>query len=155
MSRTNETKHIEWHEKCKCICTWDEIICNSKQRWNEDKRRCECKELIDKGACDKGFIWNPSKCKCECDKSCDIGKYLDYSNCKCRKKLVDPLIEECTGNIDETKINNENKNENENKHSFFVMYIVLFSIIFAVNIGIGIYIVYRKYVNCNKYDLPY
>ena len=22
---------------------------------------------------------------CECDKSCDIGEYLDYSNCKCKK----------------------------------------------------------------------
>ena len=46
MSRTNE---IEWHENCKCICRLDKIICNSKQRWNEDKCRCECKELIDKG----------------------------------------------------------------------------------------------------------
>ena len=38
----------------------------------------ECKELIDKGVCDKGFTWNPSNCECECDKSCDVGKYLDY-----------------------------------------------------------------------------
>ena len=28
----------------------------------------------------------------ECDKSCDKGKYLDYKNCKCKKKLVDKLI---------------------------------------------------------------
>ena len=56
MSRTNETRHIKWHETCKCICRLDKIICNSKQRWNEDKCRCECKELIDKGVCDKGFI---------------------------------------------------------------------------------------------------
>ena len=47
----------------------------------------------------KGFIFNPSNCDCECDKSCGIREYLDYSNCKCRKKLVDPLIEECTKNI--------------------------------------------------------
>ena len=53
----------------------------------------ECKELIDKGVCDKGFIFNPSNCECECDKSCGINEYLDYSNYKCRKKLVDPLIE--------------------------------------------------------------
>ena len=38
----------------------------------------ECKELIDKVRC----IWNPSNCECECDKSCDVGEYLDYSNCK-------------------------------------------------------------------------
>ena len=52
----------------------------------------------------KGFIFNPSNCECECDKSCGIGEYLDYSNCKCRKKLADPLVEECTENIDETKL---------------------------------------------------
>ena len=51
------------------------------------------KELIDKEVCDKGFIWNPSNCECECDKSCNISQYLDYSNCKCKKKLIDPLIE--------------------------------------------------------------
>ena len=48
ISRTNETRHIKWHETCKCICRLDGIICNSKQQWNEDKCRCECKELIDK-----------------------------------------------------------------------------------------------------------
>ena len=40
----------------------------------------------------------------ECDKLCDIGKYLDYSNCKCRKRLVDNLIEECIKSIDEVEI---------------------------------------------------
>ena len=57
--------------------------------------------------CDKGYIWNPSNCECECDKSCHIGEYLDYSNCKCRKKLYDKLIEECTENIDMVTIDNE------------------------------------------------
>ena len=87
MSRTNETRHIEWHETCKCICRLDKIICNSKQRWNEDKCRCECKELIDKGVCDKGFIWNPSSCECERYKSCDFSEYLGYKKCKCKKKI--------------------------------------------------------------------
>ena len=80
----------------KFICRLDKIICNSKQRWNEDKCRCECKELIDKGVCDKGYVWNPSNCECECDKSCNIGEYLDYASCKCRKKLIESLVEECT-----------------------------------------------------------
>ena len=48
MSRANETRRIKWHNTCKCICRLNKIICNSKQRWNEDKCRCECKELIDK-----------------------------------------------------------------------------------------------------------
>ena len=55
MTLTNETRHIKWHETCKCICRLDKIICNSKQRWNEDKCRCKCKELIDKRVCDKGY----------------------------------------------------------------------------------------------------
>ena len=68
-------------------------FCNNKKRQNDDKCRCECKELIDKGVCDKRSIWNPTNCECECDKSCDVGEYLDYENFKCRKKLVDNLIE--------------------------------------------------------------
>ena len=31
VSRNNETKHIKWHETCKCICRLDKIICNSKK----------------------------------------------------------------------------------------------------------------------------
>ena len=65
MSRINETRHIIWHETCKCICRLSVSVCNNRQRWNEDKCRCEYKELIDKGICDKGFIWNPSNCECE------------------------------------------------------------------------------------------
>ena len=67
MSRTNETRFIKWHEKCKCKCRLDAIVCNNKQRWNKNKCRCECKELINKGVCDKDFIWNSSNCECECN----------------------------------------------------------------------------------------
>ena len=35
ISRTNETRHIKWHETCRCICKLDAIVCNNKQRWNE------------------------------------------------------------------------------------------------------------------------
>ena len=75
MSRTKETRHIKWHENCKCKCRIDDSVCNNKQRWINEKYRCDCKELVDKGRCDKGFILNPSIC--ECDKLCDIGQYLD------------------------------------------------------------------------------
>ena len=103
MSRTNETRFIKSPEKCKCKFRLDGIICNNKQRCNKNKCRCECKVLIDKGICDKGFIWKPSNCECECDKNCNIGEYLDYGNSKCRKKLVDKLIDECTETIEEMK----------------------------------------------------
>ena len=75
MSRTNETRHIESPETCKCKCRLDANVCNNKQRWNKDKRRCECKELIDKGRCNKRFIRNPSNFECECDHSCHVGEY--------------------------------------------------------------------------------
>ena len=99
MSRTNETRHIEWRETCKCKCRLDASICNNKQRWKDDKCWCECKELIDKEVCDKRFIWNPSNCECECNKSCDLDEYLDYENCKCRKEIVDKLVKECTESV--------------------------------------------------------
>ena len=104
MSRTNETRHMEWHKTCKCECKFGANICNNKQSWNKDKCKCECKELIDKGVCDKGFIWNPSNCECGCDKACDVREYLDYENCRCRKKLVAPLIEECTETVEEVEL---------------------------------------------------
>ena len=37
----------------------------------------------------------------------------------------------------------------------YVVYKVLFFILFIVSIGIGIYFVYRNYVDRNKYNLPY
>ena len=103
--------------------------------------------MIDKGIWDRGFMWNPSNCECECDKSCDIGKYLDYANCKCRKKLFDKLVKECTENIDEVKIAEWNpiecnSVENIHKCSSCTLYIVLFSILFTINVGIGTYFVY-------------
>ena len=70
--------------------------------------------LIDKGICDKGFIWNPSNCECECDKTCDVGEYLDYKNCKCRKKIVHKLIDECTETMEEKQLAKITVTENEN-----------------------------------------
>ena len=129
MWRTNETRHIEWHETCKRKCRLDGSVCNNKQRWNDDKCRCECKELIDKGVCDKGFVWNPSSCECECDKSCDIGEYLDYENCKCKTKLVDKIVEEYTETVEEVKLPKIplGADENEYKCSSCTLYVMLFS----------------------------
>ena len=31
ISRTNETRHTEWHETCKCKCRLDASVCNNKQ----------------------------------------------------------------------------------------------------------------------------
>ena len=111
--QTNETRHTEWYETCKCKCRLDASVFNYKQLWNDDKCRCECKELIDKGECDKGSIWNPSNCECKCDKLCDVGEYLDYEDCKCSKNLV-------------FKITEITLTENIHKCSSCILYIVLF-----------------------------
>ena len=132
MSRANETRFIEWHEKCKCKCNFEENVCNNKQRWNKNKCRYECKKLIDEGMCDNGFIWNPSNCECECDKAWDVGEYLDYEICKCRNKFVDKLVDECTETVDEVKLA---ENENSYKCSSCTVYTVLFWIFFTINIG--------------------
>ena len=135
ISRNNETRHIEWHEMCKCECRLDASACNNKQRWNDDKCRCKCNELINKGS-----IWNPSNCECECDKSCDVGEYLDYENCKCRKKLVDKLVAECTENIDEVKIAEITVAEHENVCVFYYTVCVILAVI-ALAISIGMVLI--------------
>ena len=152
MSRTNETRHIKWHETCKCIRRLNAIICNNKQHWNNDKCRCECKELIDKGACNKRYAWNPSYCECECDRSWNVGDYLDYENCKCRKGLADKLVEECNETIDEVKLTKTILAENENSYmcSSCTVYTVLFWMFFTTNIVIATYFAYYKYMNHNK-----
>ena len=129
MSGTNETRYINLHETFKCKCRFDTSVCNNKQRWNEDKCRCECKELINKSSCDKGFIWSPSNCECECDKSCDVGENLDYENCKCRKKLVDILFEECTENIDQVNLAKIVEHENMCKVFLNTLHCIIFSIL--------------------------
>ena len=96
------------------------------------------------GIFDKEFIWNPSNCECECDNLCDIGEYLDYENYKCRKKLIDKLIDQCTEIIEEVKLAKITlaKNENENKYSPCTLYIVLMIVICTIFTGITIYFVY-------------
>ena len=43
MSRTNETRHIEWHETCKCKYRLNGSVCNNRKRWNDNICRCESK----------------------------------------------------------------------------------------------------------------
>ena len=133
MSWSNQTKHIEWHETCKCKCRLDSSVCNNKQRENKDKCRSECREeLSGKERCDKGFIWNPSYCNCECD-----NQYLDYNNCRCRTKIVGEFVEECSKNIDENEmiynetLNTISSNDYKKVCDSCTLYIVL-SVVFLV-----------------------
>ena len=148
MSRTNETRHIEWRKTCKCKCRLDASVCNNKQRWDEDKCRCECKELTDTGICNKRLIWNPSNCECECDKSCNVGEYLDYKNCKCRKRKIDKLVDECSENIYENEtIDLIPVNVYKKVCNSCMVYIVLFVIFLITSICIcSVFICFHLYL---------
>ena len=167
--RTNETRYIEWYETCKWKYRLDGSVCNKEQRYNEDKCRRECKELIDKIICDERFIWNPTNCECQCDRSCDVGEYFDYKyNCKCRKRLVDKLVEECNENVNEKKLhsskiiynstlNDYDKTCSSYERSSCTICIVFFVIFFIISISISIVFIYfywclkRKYIEKTTY----
>ena len=91
----------------------------------------------------KDLFWNSSNC----DKACDIGEYLDHENCKCRKNLVDKLVDECTETVDEVKLAKITlaENESENKYSSCPVYIVLIVVVFTIFIRITTYLVYYNW----------
>ena len=88
----------------------------------------------------KGFIWNPSNYECECDKSCDVGEYMDYENC--RIKLVDKFVKECSENIDENEMISITLNNYGSACNFCTIYIVLFVIAFLIIISISSAFIY-------------
>ena len=99
--------------------------------------------MIDNGRCDNRFTWNPSTCECECDKSCDVGEYSDYGNCKCRKKLIDKLVEKCKENVDGNEmIYNTTLNDYEKVCKSCTIYIVLLIIFFITSINISSVFIY-------------
>ena len=86
-------------------------------------------------------------------------------NCKCRKKLVDKLIDECTEIIEEVKLAkmtsmklHSAENKNENKYSSCKVYIVLMIVIFTIFTGITIHFLYYNWsliknnVSCIKFN---
>ena len=105
--------------------------------------------------CDEGFIWNPSNCDCKCDKSCDIGEYLDYKNCKCRKKIIDKLVEECSENVDGNEMfYNETLHiislRDHKTSDSCIVYIILFSVFLIINISMTIYVYFFLYLKTNQ-----
>ena len=78
------------------------------------------------------------------DKWCDVGEYLDYENCKCRKNLVNKLVEECTENVEEVKNAWMALFEHANECvCFYAVCVVLSVIVLTVSIGIGTYFAYK------------
>ena len=158
MSRINETRQMIWHETCKCVCRLTSAVCNSMQIWKEDKYRCVCKEdLVNKMVYDKGYIWNPSNWACECDKLFDIGQYLDYKNCVCRKSLVDKLVEECINVTDGDTMHNETLTvASSNDCASVTPYIILFSVFLLISVIISsVFIYFHWYKNKDFLNVNY
>ena len=88
-----------------------------------------------------------------------VNIYLDHENCKCKKKLVDRLIDECTETIEETKSVNITFTENENNYECCscIVYIVLMIIAFTIFTGITVYLVYYNWslINNNIYCVKF
>ena len=72
MSGVNKTKFLV--QSCERKCRLNEVVCNSKRKWNHDECWRECKELDDLGCCKSDYIRNPSTCDCECNKDCEINE---------------------------------------------------------------------------------
>ena len=82
------------------------------------------------------------------------GGYLDCKNWKCRKKLVNKLVEECSDNIDEAKLTEIALFEHKNECTcYYTVFIALGVIVLKICVGIGAYFVYYKYMNRNKKDV--
>ena len=156
MLRINETRQIVWHETCKCICRLTEAVCNAKQVWNKDKYQCECREdLINKLVCDKGYIWNPSTCSFECDRLCDVGQYLDYKNCVCRRSVVDRMVEECINIADGDAIYNETSLVHVDdcpSRTPYVILLVVFLLTSAIIRGVFVYYYRNRFHKDKKLD---
>ena len=75
--------------------------------------------------------------------TCDVGEYLDYENCKYRKKLVD----EYTETVEEVKLAKITLAENENSYkcSSCTVYIVLMIVVFTICARITTYFVYYNW----------
>ena len=69
-----------------------------------------------------------------------------YKNCKCRKRLIDKLVEECSENIDVKKLLSKKNMDvcSSREHSSCTVYIVLFSVFLTINIGIGALLVHKN-----------
>ena len=92
------------------------------------------------------FIWNPSNCECECDKSCNVRENLDYENCKCRKKLVDKLVKECSGNIHGNEmIHNDYENVWNSCTIWIVLFVIAFSIIISISGAFTSFLLKKRY----------
>ena len=94
-----------------------------------------------------------------CDKSCDVGEYSEYKNCKCRNRLVDKLVERCIENIDGNKmLHNEISDICVYKKvcDSCTIYMVLFAIFFMTSIYISsVFIYFHWYLKNDNFSAKF
>ena len=101
--------------------------------------------MIDKWIFEKRFIWNPSKCECKWKKSHDFGEYLNYENCRWKKKLVDKLVKERSENTDKIEIYDGYENVYSSSTIYIALFVIAFLIIIVLVVHLFIFIdAYKK-----------
>ena len=81
-----------------------------------------------------------------------FGEHLGYKNCKCKQRLIDKLVEECSNNIDENrKIYNSTLNDYRKIPNFCTVCIVLLVIFFIISISISSIFIYFHWYLKRRY----
>ena len=91
----------------------------------------------------------------------NTSQYLDYSDCKCKKKIIDLIVQKCTDydddktklvNITVTKNDNQTKMVNKTVKNSCKVYIVLTIVAIVISTVHSIYFVYYSwFLIKNKY----
>ena len=152
LAQVNETRHVLWHETCKCICRLSSTVCNNKQIWNKNTCTCECNDnFVDKINCKEGYMWNPTTCSCECDLLCKQGQYLGYKNCVCKNILIDRVTELGSSFINEKMVDvDENGVVIYEKDQGNNVYVALFYVALLMGVIAGSVFVYRRWFKDKK-----
>ena len=99
MSGLDETRLLVQDNLFKCKCGLNQIVHNSKQKWNHGECRCKCKEFDNWRYCKNDYMWKSGMCDCEFNKTLRIDEYLDIKKCSCEKCLIAKLVLECEHEI--------------------------------------------------------
>ena len=87
-----------------------------------------------------------------CDKFCDAGEYLDHKNGKCRKRLIDKLVEEYSKNTDCNRtIYNDTLNDYGKICDSCTIYIELLAIFVIASLSISSVFIYFDWYLKRRY----
>ena len=135
MPRTNETRHIKWHETCKCKCKLDATLCNNKQRWMMINVAANVKNWLIVVYVIKDILGIPVIVSVNL-----INHVMLVKNCKVEKGWKINVMKECSENTDEAKLTEIALFEST---EFYTVFIVLDVTALTTCIDIGAYYTYK------------